>query len=123
VYVVVVSNWPRAQLRAKKKNPCNLSMKSPHRDIEGKEDVVAPLVKCLLSILALNFYLFSDRRGLSLCTHVTRHGGFGAVFPRDGSELFSKPHLHQKMKSVKIETRCGNTPAFWGWRFDILSLF
>lgn len=39
---------------------------------------------------------------LSLCVRVPQHGAFGgAVFPGDGSELFSKPHLHWKMESVK----------------------
>lgn len=99
-----------------------------HRDIKSKEEVIAPLVKCLLSPLALNLYLFSDRRALSLRTRVPRHGGFGAVSPRDGSELFSEPHLHQKMEPVRIETRCGSTPACRGWqegtrgRCDILGL-
>ena len=104
-------------------------MKSLHRDIKSKEEVVAPLVKCLLSIFALNLCLFCERRALSLRMRVPRHGGFGAVFPRGGSELFSEPHLHQKMESVKIETCCGSTPAFRGWQegtrdhFDILGLF
>lgn len=129
VYVAVVSTWPGAQLRGKNPNPCNLSMKSLHRHIKSKEEVVAPLVQCLLSLFALNLYLFSDRRALSLCMRMPRHGGFGAVFPRDGSDLFSKPHLHQKMESVKIGMYCGSTPAFRGWqkglrgRFDILRSF
>ena len=97
-----------------------------HRDIKSKEEVVAPLVKCLLSLLVLNLYLFFDRRAVSLCMRVPCHGGFEAVFPRGGSELFSRPHLHWEMETVKIKTRCGITPAFRRWQegmqgwFDIL---
>lgn len=121
--------WSTAKGGRKKKSPYNPNMKSLHGNIKSKEEVVAPLVKCLLSLLALNLYLFSDKRVLRVRMHVPRHGGFGAVFPRDGSELFSEPHLHQKMEAVKIETCCGSTPAFGGWqegmhgRFDILGLF
>lgn len=80
------------------------------------EEVVAPMVKCLLSHLALNLYLFPDNRTLSLGPRVPRRGGFGAVCPRDGSELSSEPHLRQNTESVKIETCCGSTPAFRGWQ-------
>lgn len=48
-----------------KKSPRNLSMKSLHKDMKSKEEVVAPLVKCLLCLLALNLCLFFDRRALS----------------------------------------------------------
>lgn len=130
VYVAVVSAQPGAQLRGKKKKkPLQFEYKIVTRDIKSKEEVVSPLVKCLLSLLVLNLYLFSDRRALSLCMRVPRHGGFRAVFPRDGSELFSEPHLHQKMESVKIKMCCGSTLAFRGrqegtcGRFDILGLF
>lgn len=94
----------RSTAKGGKKTPCNLSMKLLHKDMKSKEEVVAPLVKCLLCLLALNLFLFFDRRALqlSLCVRVPRHGAFGAVFPRDGSELFSKPHLHGKMESVKM---------------------
>lgn len=60
-----------------KKTRCNLSKKSSHRDIKSKEEVVAPVVKCLLSRLALNWYLFSDERTLSLGP-VPQRGGSGA---------------------------------------------